>query len=99
MEAAKDSWKKHARAVGRNPALLVITTHEKEQVVTGEGGHVEVGHHSSGTNILVLVTGGKHNALQQKGRNEAKKIAGAAEQSHDHAQTYHKAYDPRGSDL
>lgn len=38
--------------------------------MTGEGSHAQVGHHCFGTNMLVLVPGGKHNALQQKAWTE-----------------------------
>lgn len=51
------------RTVGnKRQELLVITcsAHGKEQDVAGEGGHVEVGQHLSGTNILILVPGDGH---------------------------------------
>lgn len=48
---------------------------KKEQDVAGEGGHVEVGQHFSGTSVLVLAPADKHNTVQCKSRNEVKKQA------------------------
>lgn len=58
---------------GAKQGLLLITQCEKEQDVTGEGDHMEVGLHFSGTNILVLDSGDKHSTVQSRCRNEAEK--------------------------
>lgn len=36
---------------------MVITCCDKEEDVAGEGSHMEVGHHFSGKNILVVIPG------------------------------------------
>lgn len=45
---------------------MARTFWEKEQNVVGEGDHRELGQHFSGTKILVLAPGGKHNTMQGK---------------------------------
>lgn len=69
------------RIVGNNrQELLVVTGHEKEQDVTGAGGHVGAGHHFS----RVLVPADKHNTVQHKSKDEAPKGAQTVGEDQDH---------------
>lgn len=54
-------------------AAVGINTLQEKTKGGGEGGHVEVEQHFSGTNILVLDPGDKQTTVQHKRRNEAKK--------------------------
>lgn len=62
-----------------------MTGHDQEETVTGEGVHVEGEQHFSGTYILLLVPGKKHNAGHQKGTIEARKREWTAGQDQDHS--------------
>lgn len=54
-------------------AAVGINTLQERTKAGGEGGHVGVEQQFCGTNILVLDPGDKHNTVQHKRRNEAKK--------------------------